>query len=121
MFGFSFTVRMEVSYALEDTKSGSTVWTKDIWRTKRGPGKHPPGSDGNGGVDAVAMRAGGDWFGRAPQPVSLAPRNEETTPYCSRQGVPASVVKVPLFEYQPLIPIDGPPKNHEKNANSCRS
>jgi hypothetical protein len=30
MFGFSFTVKMEVSYALKDTKSGSTVWTKDI-------------------------------------------------------------------------------------------
>ncbi|HEX3603815.1 MAG TPA: hypothetical protein VHU43_06960 [Steroidobacteraceae bacterium] len=29
-FGFSFTVKMEVSYALKDTKSGSTVWTKDI-------------------------------------------------------------------------------------------
>jgi hypothetical protein len=30
MFGFSFTVKMEVSYALKDTKSGSTLWTKDI-------------------------------------------------------------------------------------------
>jgi hypothetical protein len=30
MFGFSFTVKMEVSYALKDTKSGSTVWTKDV-------------------------------------------------------------------------------------------
>jgi hypothetical protein len=30
MFGLSFTVKMEVSYALKDTKSGSTVWTKDI-------------------------------------------------------------------------------------------
>jgi hypothetical protein len=30
MFGFSFTVKMEVSYALKDMKSGSTVWTKDI-------------------------------------------------------------------------------------------
>ena len=30
MFGFSFTVKMEVSYTLKDTKSGSTVWTKDI-------------------------------------------------------------------------------------------
>jgi len=29
-FGFSFTVKMEVSYALKDTKSGNTVWTKDI-------------------------------------------------------------------------------------------
>ncbi len=47
--------------------------------------------------------------------------NKETSPYCSRQGVPASVVKVPLSEYQPLMPIDGPPKNQEKNANSCRS
>src|SRR5258708_76900 len=27
MFGFSFTVNMEVIYALEDTQSGSTVWT----------------------------------------------------------------------------------------------
>jgi hypothetical protein len=30
MFGLSFTVKMEVSYALKDTRSGSTVWTKDI-------------------------------------------------------------------------------------------
>jgi hypothetical protein len=30
MFGFSLTVKMEVSYALKDTKSGSSVWTKDI-------------------------------------------------------------------------------------------
>jgi hypothetical protein len=30
MFGFSLTVKMEVSYALKDTKSGSTVWAKDI-------------------------------------------------------------------------------------------
>jgi len=30
MFGFSFTVKMEVSYALKDTKSDSTVWVKDI-------------------------------------------------------------------------------------------
>jgi hypothetical protein len=30
MFGFSFTVKMEVSYALKDSKSGNTVWTKDI-------------------------------------------------------------------------------------------
>jgi hypothetical protein len=30
MIGFSFTVKMEVSYALKDTKSGNTVWTKDI-------------------------------------------------------------------------------------------
>ena len=30
VFGFSFTVKMEVSYSLKDTKSGSTVWTKDI-------------------------------------------------------------------------------------------
>jgi hypothetical protein len=29
-FGFSFTVKMDVSYSLKDTKSGSTVWTKDI-------------------------------------------------------------------------------------------
>jgi hypothetical protein len=50
-----------------------------------------------------------------------SPLREETTPYCSRQGAPASVVKVPLFENQPLMPMDGPPKNQEKNANSCRS
>src|SRR5258708_35513922 len=31
-FGFSFTVKMEVSYALKDTKSGTTVLTKDINR-----------------------------------------------------------------------------------------
>jgi hypothetical protein len=30
LIGFSFTVKMEVSYALKDTQSGSTVWTKDI-------------------------------------------------------------------------------------------
>jgi hypothetical protein len=30
MFGFSFTVKMEVSYTLKDTQSGSTVWTKDV-------------------------------------------------------------------------------------------
>jgi hypothetical protein len=30
MFGLSFTVKMEVSYALTDTKSGSSIWTKDI-------------------------------------------------------------------------------------------
>jgi hypothetical protein len=56
--------------------------------------------------------------GRAPEPVSLPRRYKATSPYCSRQGVPASVVKVPLFENQPLMPIDGPPKNQEKNANS---
>ena len=30
MFGLSLTVKMEVSYALKDSKSGNTVWTKDI-------------------------------------------------------------------------------------------
>jgi hypothetical protein len=30
MLGFSLTVKMEVSYALKDTKSGSTVWAKDV-------------------------------------------------------------------------------------------
>ena len=30
MLGFSFTVKMEVSYALKDTRSGNTVWTKDV-------------------------------------------------------------------------------------------
>ena len=30
MFGFSLTVKMEVSYTLKDTQSGTTVWTKDI-------------------------------------------------------------------------------------------
>jgi hypothetical protein len=30
MFGFSLTVKMEVSYTLVDTRSGSTVWTKNI-------------------------------------------------------------------------------------------
>jgi len=30
MIGFSFTVKMEVSYALKDTQSGNTVWTKDV-------------------------------------------------------------------------------------------
>jgi len=29
-FGFSMTVKMEVSYTLKDTQSGTTVWTKDI-------------------------------------------------------------------------------------------
>ena len=36
------------------------------------------------------------------------------------QTWPASVRKVPLFENQPLIPTEGAPKNHEKNASSCR-
>jgi hypothetical protein len=36
------------------------------------------------------------------------------------QGGPASVKKVALLENQPWIPIDGAPKNHEKNASSCR-
>jgi hypothetical protein len=30
MFGFSMTVKMEVSYTLKDTQSGKTVWTKDV-------------------------------------------------------------------------------------------
>ena len=30
MIGFSMTVKMEVSYALKDTQSGNTVWTRDI-------------------------------------------------------------------------------------------
>jgi hypothetical protein len=30
MMGFSFTVKMEVSYTLKDTRSGNTVWTKDV-------------------------------------------------------------------------------------------
>jgi hypothetical protein len=30
MFGFSLTVKMEVTYALKDTQSGNTVWTKDV-------------------------------------------------------------------------------------------
>jgi len=30
MIGFSFTVKMEVSYVLKDTQSGNTVWTKDV-------------------------------------------------------------------------------------------
>jgi len=30
MFGFSMTVKMEVSYTLTDTQSGTTVWTKNI-------------------------------------------------------------------------------------------
>jgi len=30
MFGFSLTVKMEVSYTLKDTQSGNTVWTKDV-------------------------------------------------------------------------------------------
>jgi hypothetical protein len=30
MFGLSLTVKMEVSYALKDSKPGNTVWTKDI-------------------------------------------------------------------------------------------
>jgi hypothetical protein len=30
MFGFSLTVKMEVSYTLKDTRSGATVWTKDV-------------------------------------------------------------------------------------------
>ena len=30
MFGFSMTVKMEVSYTLKDTQSGNTVWTRDI-------------------------------------------------------------------------------------------
>lgn len=38
----------------------------------------------------------------------------------SPQTGPASLVKVPLLEYQPLTPSDCPPKNHEKNASSWR-
>ncbi len=30
MFGFSLTVKMEVGYALTDTQSGKSVWSKDI-------------------------------------------------------------------------------------------
>jgi len=30
LIGFSLTVKMEVSYTLVDTQSGTTVWTKDI-------------------------------------------------------------------------------------------
>jgi hypothetical protein len=30
MFGFALTVKMEVSYTLKDTQSGTTVWTKDV-------------------------------------------------------------------------------------------
>lgn len=30
LFGFSMTVKMEVSYTLIDTRSGKTVWQKDI-------------------------------------------------------------------------------------------
>lgn len=30
MMGFSLTVKMEVSYTLKDTQSGTAVWTKDI-------------------------------------------------------------------------------------------
>lgn len=30
LFGFSMTVKMEVSYTLIDTRSGTTVWQKDI-------------------------------------------------------------------------------------------
>jgi hypothetical protein len=30
MMGFSMTVKMEVSYTLKDTQSGTAVWTKDI-------------------------------------------------------------------------------------------
>ena len=30
MFGFSLTVKMEVTYTLKDTQSGNTVWTKDV-------------------------------------------------------------------------------------------
>jgi hypothetical protein len=30
VFGFSMTVKMEVSYTLVDTQSGKTVWTKNI-------------------------------------------------------------------------------------------
>jgi hypothetical protein len=30
MFGFSMTVKMEVSYTLKDIQSGKTVWTRDI-------------------------------------------------------------------------------------------
>src|ERR1700730_1566858 len=33
---------------------------------------------------------------------------------------PASVRNVPLFENHPLIPTEGVPKNHEKNASSWR-
>jgi len=36
------------------------------------------------------------------------------------QGGPASVVKVLLSENQPLTAIEGAPKNHEKNTNSCK-
>ena len=34
------------------------------------------------------------------------------------QTDPASVVRVPLSENLPPAPIEGAPKNHEKNANS---
>lgn len=40
--------------------------------------------------------------------------------YCSRHGVPASVVNVPLLENQPFTPSDGAPINQEKNASSCK-
>jgi len=30
MFGFAMTVKMEVSYTLVDTRSGKTVWQKDV-------------------------------------------------------------------------------------------
>lgn len=36
------------------------------------------------------------------------------------QGGPASVVKVLLSENQPFTAIEGAPKNHEKNTNSCK-
>jgi hypothetical protein len=36
------------------------------------------------------------------------------------QGGPASVVNVLLSENQPLAAIEGAPKNHEKNTNSCK-
>jgi len=55
----------------------------------------------------------GDWFGPCTRTSLPTAKKTKRTPYCSRQGAPASVVKVPLFENQPLMPIDGPPKNQE--------
>lgn len=45
-------------------------------------------------------------------------RNQPLEMLGSPQTGPASLVNVPLLEYQPFTPSDCPPKNQEKNASS---
>src|ERR1700675_219744 len=54
------------------------------------------------------------------RPLSPAPGRGALS-WSARYGQtgPASVVNVPLLEYQPLAPKEEPPKNHEKKASSC--